>query len=89
VAAGVGETPLQGFLTDVALVSETDNVAESPNASTLMTLHAAKGLECKAVFITGLEDGILPHSRTFEALEDMAEKRRLFYVGITRAKERL
>ncbi len=89
VAAEAGDTPLQDFLNDVALVSETDNVEESPNAPTLLTLHAAKGLEYKAVFITGLEDGILPHSRTFEAPEDMAEERRLFYVGITRAKERL
>jgi len=89
VAAEAGDTPLQDFLNDVALVSETDNVEDNPNAPTLLTLHAAKGLEYKVVFITGLEDGILPHSRTFEKPEDMAEERRLFYVGITRAKERL
>ncbi|HQV27291.1 MAG TPA: UvrD-helicase domain-containing protein [Thermoflexales bacterium] len=89
VAAEAGDTPLQDFLNDVALVSETDNVEDNPNAPTLLTLHAAKGLEYKVVFITGLEDGILPHSRTFDKPEDMAEERRLFYVGITRAKERL
>ena len=89
VAAEAGDTPLQDFLNDVALVSETDNVEDNPNAPTLLTLHAAKGLEYKVVFITGLEDVILPHSRTFDKPEDMAEERRLFYVGITRAKERL
>ena len=89
VAEEAGDTPLQDFLNDVALVSETDNVEDNPNAPTLLTLHAAKGLEYKVVFITGLEDGILPHSRTFDKPEDMAEERRLFYVGITRAKERL
>ncbi|MBX7214125.1 MAG: UvrD-helicase domain-containing protein [Thermoflexales bacterium] len=89
VAAEAGDTPLQDFLNDVALVSETDNLADNPNAPTLLTLHAAKGLEFRVVFITGLEDGILPHSRTLDTPEDMAEERRLFYVGITRAKERL
>jgi DNA helicase-2/ATP-dependent DNA helicase PcrA len=77
------------FLENVALVSDQDTIAESINAPTLLTLHAAKGLEFGAVFIVGLDDGILPHSRSFDEPEAMEEERRLFYVGITRAKDRL
>ncbi len=77
------------FLENVALVSDQDTIAESINAPTLLTLHAAKGLEFGAVFIVGLDDGILPHSRSFDEPEEMEEERRLFYVGITRAKDRL
>lgn len=79
---------LDEFLENVALVSDQDTIAEG-NVPTLLTLHAAKGLEFGAVFIIGLDDGILPHSRSFDEPEGMEEERRLFYVGITRAKDRL
>ena len=79
---------LDEFLENVALVSDQDTLAEG-NVPTLLTLHAAKGLEFGAVFIVGLDDGILPHSRSFDEPEAMEEERRLFYVGITRAKDRL
>lgn len=77
------------FLQDVALISDQDTLIEGRNAPTLLTLHAAKGLEFGAIFIVGLDDGILPHSRSFDEPEAMDEERRLFYVGITRAKDRL
>jgi ATP-dependent DNA helicase UvrD/PcrA len=80
--------PLDEFLENVALVSDQDTMTEG-NVPTLLTLHAAKGLEFGAVFIVGLDDGILPHSRSFDEPEQMEEERRLFYVGITRAKDRL
>ncbi|MCB8988937.1 MAG: ATP-binding domain-containing protein, partial [Ardenticatenaceae bacterium] len=80
---------LSEFLEQVALVSEADNVEEAPSSTTLLTLHAAKGLEFPVVFITGLEEGMLPHSRSMDDAEELAEERRLFYVGITRAKDRL
>jgi DNA helicase-2/ATP-dependent DNA helicase PcrA len=80
---------LEEFLQDVSLISDQDTMTESVNAPTLLTLHAAKGLEFGAVFIVGLDDGILPHSRSFDEPEEMEEERRLFYVGITRAKDRL
>jgi DNA helicase-2/ATP-dependent DNA helicase PcrA len=79
---------LEEFLENIALVSDQDTLAEG-NIPTLLTLHAAKGLEFGAVFIVGLDDGILPHSRSFDEPEAMEEERRLFYVGITRAKDRL
>jgi len=80
---------LTDFLENVALISDQDTLAEGKNAPTLLTLHAAKGLEFGAVFIVGLDDGLLPHSRSFDEPEAMEEERRLFYVGITRAKDRL
>ncbi len=80
---------LDEFLENVALVSDQDTLKENINAPTLLTLHAAKGLEFGAVFIVGLDDGVLPHSRSFDEPEEMEEERRLFYVGITRAKDRL
>ncbi len=79
---------LSEFLENVALVSDQDTITEG-NVPTLLTFHAAKGLEFGVVFLVGLDDGILPHSRSFDEPEEMEEERRLFYVGITRAKERL
>ncbi len=89
VANADAEISLSAFLEQVALVSDVDNLEETANAPTLLTLHAAKGLEFPIVFITGLEEGILPHIRAFEDMEELAEERRLFYVGLTRAKDRL
>ena len=89
VAAEYTDLPLAEFLSDVALVSDVDNLGEGVEAPTLLTLHSAKGLEFPVVFITGLEEGILPHSRSFDDPDQMAEERRLLYVGLTRAKDRL
>lgn len=78
------------FLENVSLVSDADTVPEEEfDAVTLMTLHTAKGLEYPVVFIPGMNDNILPHSRAVESPEEMEEERRLAYVGITRAKQRL
>ncbi len=89
LAAEYESRPLSEFLENVALISDQDTLTEGNNVPTLLTLHAAKGLEFGVVFIVGLDDGILPHSRSFSEPEEMEEERRLFYVGITRAKERL
>ncbi len=83
------ERSMTEFLETVALISDQDTLSEGQDAATLLTLHAAKGLEYGVVFIVGLDDGILPHSRTFDEPEEMEEERRLFYVGITRAKNQL
>ena len=80
---------LTAFLEGVTLVSDVDGLNESTNAVTLITLHQAKGLEFPVVFIVGLEEGILPHFRSFDNPEQMEEERRLCYVGITRAKHRV
>ncbi len=80
---------LEAFLEHVALISDQDTLDDSTNVPTLLTLHAAKGLEFPVVFIVGLSDGTLPHARSFEDPEAMQEERRLFYVGITRAQDRL
>ncbi len=77
------------FLETIALVSDQDTIPDSLNIPTLLTLHAAKGLEFSTVYIVGLDEGFLPHNRSFDDLEEMAEERRLFYVGITRAKNNL
>jgi DNA helicase-2/ATP-dependent DNA helicase PcrA len=84
------ETPsLSGFLEQAALVTDIDLYEEQASAVTLMTLHSAKGLEFPVVFVCGLEEGLFPLSRSMEKPEDLEEERRLFYVGATRAKERL
>jgi len=80
---------LTAFLEKVSLVSDIDELDETADAVTLITLHQAKGLEFPAVFIVGLEEGILPHRRSFDDPEQMEEERRLCYVGITRAKKHL
>ncbi|MCU1674598.1 MAG: ATP-dependent helicase PcrA, partial [Frankiales bacterium] len=78
------------FLEQVSLVADADTVpGEGDGVVTLMTLHAAKGLEYPAVFLTGLEDGVFPHLRTLGDERELQEERRLAYVGITRARERL
>jgi DNA helicase-2/ATP-dependent DNA helicase PcrA len=89
VATDFPDRTLVEFLTDVALVSDVDELSETIEAVTLLTLHSAKGLEYPVVFVTGLEEGLLPHSRSMDSLEEIAEERRLCYVGMTRAKERL
>ena len=80
---------LAAFLEGAALVSDVDSLEEGEDAITLITLHQAKGLEFPVVFIVGLEEGMLPHIRSFDDPDQMEEERRLFYVGMTRAKERL
>jgi DNA helicase-2/ATP-dependent DNA helicase PcrA len=82
-------TPLEMFLQQVALVQDTDQISAEGGVVTLMTLHSAKGLEFRAVFIVGVEEGLFPHSRALMDQSEMEEERRLAYVGITRAKERL
>ena len=77
------------FLEDVALMSDADEYDEKVEATTLISLHSAKGLEFPIVFIIGMEEGILPHTRSFDDPHQMEEERRLCYVGVTRAKERL
>ena len=88
-AVDLSEAGLTAFLEQVALVSDQDTLSESLDAPTLLTLHAAKGLEFPVVFILGLDEGVFPHQRSFEDKEAMAEERRLFYVGITRTQDRL
>jgi DNA helicase-2/ATP-dependent DNA helicase PcrA len=89
VAAEYQDKGLEEFLETVALVSDQDTLEATANVPTMLTLHAAKGLEFPVVFIVGLSDGTLPHVRSFEDPEAMQEERRLFYVGITRARDRL
>jgi DNA helicase-2/ATP-dependent DNA helicase PcrA len=80
---------LTAFLEGVTLVSDVDGLDETVDAATLITLHQAKGLEFPVVFIVGMEDGILPHIKSFDDPGQMEEERRLCYVGITRAKRRV
>ncbi len=83
-AEGLGQ-----FLEEVALLQDADQLADGEKAVTLMTMHAAKGLEFPIVFICGMEEGLFPHSRTIWAPHELEEERRLCYVAITRARDRL
>ncbi|MEA2497776.1 MAG: ATP-dependent helicase UvrD/PcrA, partial [Actinomycetota bacterium] len=86
----VAEEPgLSGFLERIALITDTDSIDKSDAAVTLMTLHTAKGLEYPVVFIVGMEEGVFPHIRSLGDPEAEEEERRLCYVGVTRARERL
>lgn len=89
VAQEYQDSGLAGFLEEVALVSDLDSADFNNDAVTLMTLHAAKGLEFPIVFMTGLEESIFPHSRALYDQSEMEEERRLCYVGMTRAREEL
>ena len=89
VAQEYSETDLAGFLEEIALVSDLDGADFDNNAVTLMTLHAAKGLEFPVVFMAGMEESIFPHSRALYDQSEMEEERRLCYVGMTRAREEL
>lgn len=80
---------LTDYLEQVALLTDVDRYDEQPDRVTMMTLHSAKGLEYPVVFLSGLEEGLFPMSRSLDSPEDIEEERRLFYVGITRARERL
>lgn len=80
---------LEQFIDEVSLLSELDGVNDNADYVTLMTIHTAKGLERENVFIAGLEDGILPHIRTVSNPSELEEERRLMYVAMTRAKEKL
>ncbi|HXV26666.1 MAG TPA: UvrD-helicase domain-containing protein [Candidatus Paceibacterota bacterium] len=84
-----GPDGLSRFLEEVALVQDTDSLDGAERTVTLMTMHAAKGLEFPVVFIIGMEEGLFPHSRTTYAPQELEEERRLCYVALTRAKERL
>jgi DNA helicase II / ATP-dependent DNA helicase PcrA len=89
VAKAYQDVGLDGFLEEVSLVSDLDSTDFNNNAVTLMTLHAAKGLEFPVVFMVGLEETIFPHSRALYDAGEMEEERRLMYVGMTRAREEL
>ncbi|MGH7460647.1 MAG: 3'-5' exonuclease, partial [Longimicrobiales bacterium] len=82
-------TPLDRFLQKVSLITDVDRHDPDANATTLMTLHNAKGLEFPFVFISGLEDGLFPLARAYDDPEALEEERRLFYVGITRARQKV
>jgi DNA helicase-2/ATP-dependent DNA helicase PcrA len=84
-----GETTLDAFLQHLALVTDLDTWQQDVDRTTLMTLHSAKGLEFAVVFLAGLEEGLFPHTRSLEEEGGLEEERRLCYVGMTRAKQRL
>lgn len=83
------DSPLDAFLHEVTLMQEKNNADDSSTQINMMTLHAAKGLEFKVVIMTGLEEGILPSTKSLNTNEELEEERRLMYVGITRAKDYL
>ncbi len=83
------EPTLEGFLDSVALMSDVDELKDAESRVTLMTLHSAKGLEFPVVFLTGLEEGVFPHARSIDEPEELEEERRLCYVGVTRARDRV
>ncbi|OPY57325.1 MAG: ATP-dependent DNA helicase PcrA [Pelotomaculum sp. PtaU1.Bin035] len=83
------ENNLQGFLENIALVTDLDKYGQETDQVALMTLHSAKGLEFPVVFLIGMEEGVFPHSRVLTEPGEMEEERRLCYVGVTRAKEKL
>jgi DNA helicase-2/ATP-dependent DNA helicase PcrA len=83
------EPTLAGFLTNIALISDLDSLDPDSSYVTLMTMHGAKGLEFSQVFLTGLEEGVFPHNRALADMPELEEERRLAYVGITRAMDRL
>ena len=83
------DNALGEFLQQVALVSDLDGMDDISNNVTLMTLHSAKGLEFPVVFLAGCDEGVFPHQRTFNIPSEMEEERRLMYVGVTRAEEKL
>lgn len=89
LAYDYAERGLEAFLENMALVSDQDTLTDAVSAPTLLTLHAAKGLEFTQVFIVGLDEKLLPHSRSLDDPDEMAEERRLFYVGLTRARDRV
>ncbi|HCG56676.1 MULTISPECIES: UvrD-helicase domain-containing protein [Brevibacterium] len=89
-SSAAGNSSIEAFLEQVALASDTDQIPDAELGQvTLMTLHTAKGLEFPVVFLTGLEDGGFPHARSFENPNELSEERRLAYVGLTRARQRL
>ncbi len=83
------EASLSGFLEEISLYTDLDKLDNDDNAVSMMTMHSAKGLEFPTVFIVGAEEGIFPGNRSMDTQEDMEEERRLAYVAITRAKEKL
>jgi DNA helicase-2/ATP-dependent DNA helicase PcrA len=89
LGAAMEVATLADFLTEVSLVSDSDEVGLDDSSVTLMTLHTAKGLEYPVVFIAGMEEGVFPHLRSLGEPHELEEERRLCYVGVTRAKERL
>ncbi|MDQ7062742.1 MAG: UvrD-helicase domain-containing protein [candidate division KSB1 bacterium] len=88
-ARNVENPSLEGFLEQVSLITDIDTWDDRSNAVSLMTLHSAKGLEFPVVFISGLEEGLFPLSRNMDSQDELEEERRLFYVGATRAREKL